>query len=282
MTTIAPIRPAIRRSPIMFPTRSGQAAANQNPPEPPLGVAAAEHDEGPSLLVMDVKTMIDPEMDCSGELAGEGIAKPMYHRITAIAFLRARIRSGANGERLVVEECRAGGRADTSEVDLLTGFWRRFEIWKPKLVTFNGRGFALPVLKYRSMRHRLSAKYLHAAGDRWSGYGNRYALSHHVDLMDALSDHRASPFPSLKDLARSFRLPHHKEDSIGCDPAIADARVAAELDAATIFLGYIRWRLFTGEMTVDAHDAAAHSLRELLAAKSDRPDVARYLEDWAD
>ena len=39
---------------------------------------------------------------------------------------------------------------------------------KPRLVTYNGRSFDLPVLKYRAMMHGVQASWLHQGGDRFN------------------------------------------------------------------------------------------------------------------
>lgn len=44
-----------------------------------------------------------------------------------------------------------------SERDIIAAFVARLEGLRPELVTFNGHGFDLPVLRYRAMVHSLSA-----------------------------------------------------------------------------------------------------------------------------
>jgi predicted PolB exonuclease-like 3'-5' exonuclease len=46
---------------------------------------------------------------------------------------------------------------ERSEKELITGFVNRIAELSPQLVTFNGSGFDLPVLRYRAMVHALPA-----------------------------------------------------------------------------------------------------------------------------
>ena len=56
----------------------------------------------------------------------------------------------------------------------------------------------MPLLRYRSMAHGLSARKYHA-GER-GGYGNRYAPWLHFDVMDQMNENGASAMPSLADV----------------------------------------------------------------------------------
>src|SRR5690554_6296755 len=125
--------PALRRRPSMI--RDTEEAAGQETAATP--VAAPSGSRGPCLLAVDIKTAPDlellPETEEIEETGG-ALPKAMYHRVIAIGFVRATIVPGERNERLVVEECRAGGRVEATEPELLAGFWRSFETWRPKLV----------------------------------------------------------------------------------------------------------------------------------------------------
>ena len=54
--------------------------------------------------------------------------------------------------------------------------------WKPHLVTWNGRGFDLPVLALRALRYGLPFGWYY----RGDGYRYRYSEEGHLDLCDVL------------------------------------------------------------------------------------------------
>lgn len=68
-----------------------------------------------------------------------------------------------------------------SEVELVREFWRRAEHFGGCLVTFNGRGFDLPVLELQALRHGISAPAHFAQRSRPSD-------DHHLDLQDFLTN----------------------------------------------------------------------------------------------
>ncbi|MBK8536881.1 MAG: hypothetical protein IPL59_18355 [Candidatus Competibacteraceae bacterium] len=67
--------------------------------------------------------------------------KPIQHEIITLGFLLARIERDGQGERYTVRKLGAASLADRSERELLAGFWQMIDKQKPRLVTWNGRGF---------------------------------------------------------------------------------------------------------------------------------------------
>src|SRR4051812_49026340 len=98
------------------------------------------------LFFVDIETVPDRDVLPDDFAEGAFPPKPIQHRVVAISFLSAALVREGRVERYTVEECRSGGDLASGEEQLLRGFWRRFERDKPRVVTWNGRGFDLPVL----------------------------------------------------------------------------------------------------------------------------------------
>lgn len=81
---------------------------------------------------------------------------------------------------------------DSLESTLLAEFWEFFNKNQPRLVSFNGRGFDLPVLLLRAMRYNLNAYSFFESNNeannktKWENYKTRYAERFHTDLLDSL------------------------------------------------------------------------------------------------
>jgi predicted PolB exonuclease-like 3'-5' exonuclease len=71
------------------------------------------------------------------------------------------------------------------------------------LVTWNGRGFDLPVVNLRSLMHGLPCKWYYENRD----VRYRYSTEGHLDLMDFLGDYGAARNMKLGDVARLVGLP---------------------------------------------------------------------------
>ena len=94
---------------------------------------------------------------------------------------------------------------------LVNAFWNRLESFEGTLVSFNGRGFDLPVLELQALRHRRAApRYFNERNGLRSRYGR------HFDLYDFLSNSGVSRLRGGLDLlARLIGLPGKGEVSGG-------------------------------------------------------------------
>jgi len=212
-----------------------------------------------------------------------------FHRVVAISFLEAEIERDGGREAYHLRELRSGGEAGFDEAQLVDGFFKYFERLKPRLVSFNGRGFDLPVLKYRAMRHGISARYLHAAGDKWSSYTSRYAADWHCDLMEVLSDYGASARVRLNEVCATFGFPG-KFGIDGSDVAgmvdqgrTEDVRNYCETDVLNTYLVYLRYQLHTGVLDLDGYNRAVADVIALIeASREDHPHRGEFLAAWGD
>ncbi|MBI3797216.1 MAG: ribonuclease H-like domain-containing protein, partial [Deltaproteobacteria bacterium] len=73
---------------------------------------------------------------------------------------------------------------DYSEEAIVRTFWQRLERFSGTLVTFNGRGFDLPVLELHALKYSCQAHRYFSGKAR-----NRYAEEGHFDLYDFLTNY---------------------------------------------------------------------------------------------
>ena len=113
-----------------------------------------------SFLVLDIETVIDAELYTPPEVP-EGEAPPfppLYaHRPILLGALWFDGELGARRLGFIGE--------GQGEPGMLAEFGRLLEAERPLLVSYNGRGFDLPVLALRSLRHGLPLPYLAGAGE---------------------------------------------------------------------------------------------------------------------
>lgn len=126
------------------------------------------------LLCLDIETVPDRDLIPADWPEGEFVRKPVWHRVVAISFVEARIeRTGEGSEAYVVECCRSGGEAGWDERRLLQAYWRHFASRRARIVTWNGKGFDLPVLRLRVMMHGIPAEGWFTRGTKWESYTQR-------------------------------------------------------------------------------------------------------------
>jgi hypothetical protein len=115
-----------------------------------------------------------------------------------------------------------------SEAEMLCRFGRLVEQHlgqpNPQLVTYNGRGFDLPVLIHRSIKHRVieGRELLMKAVNE-----NRYRPLMHIDLLDAVTFCGASPrFPmAAYAIGYGWRSPKAEMDGAKVSTAVREGRI---------------------------------------------------------
>jgi len=83
------------------------------------------------------------------------------------------------------------GDIDADEKEIIQRFFEGVERYTPTIVSWNGSGFDLPVLHYRSLLHGVVAQRYWENGEddqsfKWNNYLSRFH-SRHTDLMDVIS-----------------------------------------------------------------------------------------------
>lgn len=212
-----------------------------------------------------------------------------FHKVVAISFLEAEIHRDASGEQYILKELRSGGKEDASEKELLEGFFKYLEKNRARLVSFNGRTFDLPVLRYRAMVHGIQAKWLYGSGDKWNSYMSRYSLDWHCDLLEALSDFGASARIKLNEVCSVLGFPGKfgvdgaKVSDMFEDGQIKEIRDYCETDVLNTYLVYLRHMQHRGETTTDNYNKSIGAVLAMIdSQKEERPHLGEFLEAWND
>lgn len=154
-------------------------------------------------LILDIETRPDPAMGVYKD-GPDAFPPPTYHMVTTIAWLEIDMGKPASTPGSVPVPPSALFSVKQGEVFALREV-ARILAPKPRLVTFNGRRFDLPVLTMRSLKHRVPQRAL-LGKDRGVDYLYRYR-DDHTDVMDALSLSGAGVNASQHDVARMLGLP---------------------------------------------------------------------------
>ncbi|MBY0514655.1 MAG: 3'-5' exonuclease [Gemmataceae bacterium] len=165
--------------------------------------------------------------------------------------------------------------------EIVNQFWFGVGHYKAKLVTFNGRGFDLPLLELAAFRYGISAREHYLGRDRFRG--------DELDLLDWLNNKGACRHAGGLDLlAKMIGLPGkmgvrgdqvyrlHREGRLA---EINDYCLCDTLDTYFVFL---RTRVLTGDLGPDQEAELVARAKALLAAKAaEQPVLRRYLDAWA-
>jgi predicted PolB exonuclease-like 3'-5' exonuclease len=253
-------------------------------------------------LVFDLETI--PDIDglrrlhhWGAEVSDAEVAERAFaarKELTGITFLPHHL------QRVAVVGCvfrddkgfrvRCLGQAEDTEPVLLSSFFKTIERYTPKLISWNGSGFDLPVLHYRTLIHGIAAPRYWDMGEddkdfRYNNYLSRYH-TRHLDLMDVLAKYNGRGNAPLDDLAKLCGFP----GKLGMDGSqVWDAwsngranevRAYCETDVVNTWLVYCRFRLIRGELDQIAYQAEVDLVRSTLQASAE-PHWAEYLAAWS-
>ncbi len=208
-----------------------------------------------------------------------------FWQVVCISFLEAEIVRDFNGQEFYrIKDIRSGGDLTSSEADLVKGFFAHLKKNSSRLVSFNGKNFDLPVLKYAAMKHEVEAAWLYKSGDKWNNYNQKYSLDWHCDLADAFSDFGASAKVKMNELCAAFGLP----GKIGVDGSqvlemydagkLEEIRNYCETDVINTYLLYLVYQHHTGSITKEGFHKAKEALIEFLEKNSKtKPHFAEFL-----
>jgi len=166
------------------------------------------------------------------------------------------------------------GDEGASEKELIERFYDGLDKYTPDLVSWNGAGFDLPVLHYRSLLHGVTASRYWETGEndssfRYSNYLSRFHWRH-MDLMDILSGFQGRGRASLDDVASLLGFPG-KVGMNGADvwPAhlaggLARIRAYCETDVLNTYLVYLRFELVRGNLSASEHAHEVERVRKFL------------------
>jgi predicted PolB exonuclease-like 3'-5' exonuclease len=224
-----------------------------------------------SYLVLDIETILDPNLPLLNSTDSDGLPPPPHHEIVCIGvmWLDAEYtirRLGIIGE-------------DKDEPGVLADFARFLEAQRPTLVTYNGRGFDMPVIAARCLRH--GQPFVHYYRDRDVRY--RFSPEGHLDLMDFISDFAASKRSRLDVMAKLCGMP----GKVGVDgkdvgPMIHAGRIAEVrnyclCDVVQTGGVFLRVQLVRGEIDRGQYLAA---MRGLMRTTLDDSRVADVADAW--
>ena len=181
-----------------------------------------------------------------------------------------------------------GSPAD-SEAELIRRFFDGIDKFTPQLVSWNGGGFDLPVLHYRSLIHGVQASRYWDMGDddrefKWNNYLSRYH-TRHLDLMDLLALYQPRANAPLDELAKLMGFP----GKLGMDGSqvwsafqkgeIAAIRNYCETDVVNTYLVFLRFQLMRGILNSEQYERECELVRFTLS-KSTELHWQEFLGQW--
>jgi 3'-5' exonuclease len=171
--------------------------------------------------------------------------------------------------------------------EIVRQFWRGVAYYhRAKLVTFNGRGFDLPLMELAAFDHGCSARdYFYNSRNRYNG--------NHVDLFDWLSNYGACRLAGgLNMMARraaggapvgcgKFDVAGDQVHALYREGRLREINDYCMFDTLDTYFVFLRTRVLLGEITFEQERLLARKARAWLGAKAEElPALKQYLGCW--
>jgi predicted PolB exonuclease-like 3'-5' exonuclease len=254
------------------------------------------------ILAFDIETI----PDCAGIRRLYDLPDSVPDQeVAEVAFQKRRTQSGNDFlpphlQRVVVISCAlrnddglrifSVGEPECAEPVALQRFFEGINKFVPQMVSWNGRGFDIPVLVSRGLIHGVSAACFWDTGSdnkdfKWSNYINRFH-DRHVDLMDVLALYGGRGAP-LHEVARLAGFP----GKLGMDGGgagvweshrageLAKIRDYCEADVANTYLLFLRFQQMRCAYTPERYAEECAMLRGLLEKRAE-PHWQEFLSLW--
>ncbi len=179
------------------------------------------------------------------------------------------------------------GDEQSDEKELINRFFAGIDKHTPTLVSWNGSGFDLPVLHYRSLIHGITASTYWEVGEnqqnfRWNNYLSRFHYRH-IDLMDIVAGYQNKAFAPLDDIASLLGFPG-KMGMSGAkvwdqyqEGQIKNIRDYCETDVLNTYCVYLRFELIRGIITQNEYIQSIDQLKNYLASEQNKMHLQEFL-----
>ena len=254
-----------------------------------------------SILVFDIESVPDYEAGrkihkLTDDLSDKDVVKAMQHlqfqksgsefmplhlqKIVAISVLFEK------GDTLKVWSL---GNKDSGEKEIIQRFFEGIEQHTPTLVSWNGGGFDLPVINYRSLLHGVQAPRYWETGDddssfRYNNYISRFHWRH-TDLMDVLANYQPRAGAKLDQIATMLGFP----GKFGMDGslvwekfqegAIEEIRNYCETDVLNTYLVFLQFEMIRGRCSRGLLEQKLERVKQLLR-DSEEDHLLEFLQVW--
>lgn len=167
--------------------------------------------------------------------------------------------------------------------------WRHYQ--RPTFVTFNGRGYDLPLMELAAYRYGLQLPdWFDSHSRSFEQPRNRYNTRAHLDIMDMISNFGASRMiGGLNLLANLLGKPGKtgidgsKVQDMYFEGKAQEINDYCMCDVLDTYFVFLRCQVLLGKLTLEAeHDCVAQAKALLESRQGETPAFAHYLRHWGD
>ena len=166
--------------------------------------------------------------------------------------------------------------------------WTHYE--RPCFVTFNGRGYDVPVMELAAFRYGISLPaWFNVESRTYEQSRNRYNIARHIDLCDLISNFGAirlngglNLMASLIDKPGKSGVDGSQVQQMYFDGQLQEINDYCRCDVLDTYFVFLRSRVLLGQLTLEEEQDLMQLTRMFLEDQADdHPAYRHYLQQWA-
>jgi predicted PolB exonuclease-like 3'-5' exonuclease len=169
-------------------------------------------------------------------------------------------------------------------------FWQGWSHYdRPRFVTFNGRGYDLPVMELAAFRYGISLPaWFNVESRSFEQSRNRYNIDCHIDLCDLFSNFGAvrlngglNLMSNLIDKPGKSGVDGSQVQQMYFDGQLDEINDYCRCDVLDTYFVFLRSRVLLGRLTIDDEQELIQMTRSMLEDEADEhPAYRHYLQFW--
>ncbi|MBS9778885.1 MAG: 3'-5' exonuclease, partial [Campylobacteraceae bacterium] len=184
---------------------------------------------------------------------------------------------------------RVSSMKGADEKTQVKAFLKFIDSHQPKLVSFNGRSFDMPLLMIRALQYNLTCEAYYEVDNselnknKWENYRSRYSDRFHIDLLDHIGEFGAVRGLKLDYLCSMAGLPGKYDVSgdqvmeLFYKNELTKIKEYCESDVLNTYWLYLKYELLKGHLSKQDY---ARSLNLMCEGMRDEKSYARIFRDF--
>lgn len=211
---------------------------------------------------IDAKTLSLLAFEQQKQSSGYSFLPVLYHKVVCISAVLL------ENDKFVKVNTIEG----KDEHEIIANFLNFIENHAPRLVSYNGRGFDLPMLMIRAMKYNLQASRYYNTNDKWCNYRSRYDGVWAMDLLDHISDFRAVSGLKLDTLCAMLGMPGkydvHGDQVLELFYAnkLEKIKEYCESDTLNTYWLFLKYELLRGKINHEQYFSSLEGMSEFIAS----------------
>lgn len=158
-----------------------------------------------------------------------------------------------------------------NEAAMINNFFAFIEKYEPKLVSFNGKNYDMPLLVLRALKYGIKAGiYLDTTSDKWNNYKTRFSENKHCDLFESFGSFRGMNLDllcALSDLPGKYEICGEQVLQLYYKNEIEKIHEYCESDTLNTYMLFLKYERIKGNINDEDYANSLYLMKEYLQNK---------------